>query len=363
MVSLETLDDVVFETEGAVSELLQTKHHIAKTADLSDSSVDLWKSIRVWAEGLAKGSISTDSIFFLITTAHTSAGTAARYLKSGDSRDVQKAFERLNATAESSTNKENKKAYSSYRSLTTEQKKSLLSAATIIDGVPLIANLDEEFKKILYYAVEEKFLDSYLQRLEGWWLRRVVNHLTARGLGPILSEELQSETADLREQFKLDNLPIDEEILLASVDASGYENRTFVNQLRLIQIGNPRILLGIRNYFRAFEQRSRWIGEDLLLVGELGKYETRLFEEWEILFQQMIDKLGGGATDEAMKVAAQTLYEWVETGEHRSIRPGVTEAFIPRGTYHIMADNQRVGWHAEFLKRLKLLLAPGGATP
>lgn len=38
VVSLETLDDVVFEKNGEAPELLQLKHHINRTANLADAS-------------------------------------------------------------------------------------------------------------------------------------------------------------------------------------------------------------------------------------------------------------------------------------------------------------------------------------
>jgi len=46
-VSIETLDDVVFEKDGEASDLIQTKHHVKQSADLTDASPDLWKSIRI----------------------------------------------------------------------------------------------------------------------------------------------------------------------------------------------------------------------------------------------------------------------------------------------------------------------------
>jgi|SRR6516162_80564 hypothetical protein len=52
VISLETLDDVTFETKGGKpEELLQTKHHRSREATLADSGEDLWKSLRVWFEG------------------------------------------------------------------------------------------------------------------------------------------------------------------------------------------------------------------------------------------------------------------------------------------------------------------------
>ncbi len=222
----------------------------------------------------------------------------------------------------------------------------------------MINDLDAALQKEVFFAVEPKYLESYLQRLEGWWLRRVIRQLTGANKKPILSEELLSETTYLREQFKQDNLPIDDDIMTAYIDASGYQDMAFVHQLRLIEIGNPRIIIAIRNYFRAFEHRSRWMREDLLLIGELDRYEERLVEEWDILFQQMRDELGEGAAEEAKRKAAQTLYKWVETGTHLPIRTGVTEPSIARGTYHRLADDQRVGWHLDYVEMLKQLLEP-----
>jgi len=52
LISLETFDDVTFETKGGKpEELLQTKHHQNREATLTDASEDLWKSLRVWFEG------------------------------------------------------------------------------------------------------------------------------------------------------------------------------------------------------------------------------------------------------------------------------------------------------------------------
>ena len=61
-VSIETLDDVTFETKGGTPvELLQTKHHRNRKASLSDASPDLWKSLRIWFEGRKGESIPADA--------------------------------------------------------------------------------------------------------------------------------------------------------------------------------------------------------------------------------------------------------------------------------------------------------------
>ena len=70
----------------------------------------------------------------------------------------------------------------------------------------------------------------------------------------------------------------------------------------------------------------------------------------------MRDELGEEVTEEAKKTSAQTLYKWVETATHPQIRSGVTEPSISRGTYQLLSDSQRVGWHLMFEERLRHLL-------
>lgn len=363
VVAIETLDDVVFEQDGEAPELLQTKHHVNNTADLTDGSPDLWKTLRIWCNGIAADRVPSDTLYFLVTTAEAADGHASHYLKPGENRNPDTAMERLNSISNSSTNRSNASAYQAYRELNENQRKELLKNVFVVDSAPQIADLDSELKEVSYGFTPPKFLDSFLQRLEGWWYRRAIHHLTDDNAKPILSEELDSETASLREQFKEENLPIDDDIMSASVEASGYQDRLFVHQLKIIKVGNTRIFHAIRNLYRAYEQRSRWMREELLFVGELDKYEDRLVEEWDIRFQQMRDEIGEEASENAKKTEAQTLYKWVETGSHRGIRVGVTEPSIPRGTYQLLSDAQRVGWHLNFKERLHRLLENQEAAP
>ena len=227
-----------------------------------------------------------------------------------------------------------------------------------MDQSPTILSMESEMRRVVYHAVEARFLEAFLIRLEGWWYRRVVRHL-AGNTSSILSEELVAELADLREQFRRDNLPIDDEIMRASVDASGYRQRVFVHQLHLLELTEKRIFFAIKDYFRAYTQRSRWIRDELLMVGELERYEERLEEEWERHFERMREYLGVNALDEEKLEAARALYVWVEDSDHPRIRPGVAELVIARGTYQMLSNRARVGWHIEFRERLQHLLEGG----
>jgi hypothetical protein len=85
-VSIETLDDIVFESDGQPVELLQAKHH-SKPANLTDTSTDLWKTIRIWVGQYKTG---VNSRYYLVTTATAKDGTVASYLRVDGNSDIKR---------------------------------------------------------------------------------------------------------------------------------------------------------------------------------------------------------------------------------------------------------------------------------
>lgn len=359
-VYLETLDDVVFERDGSAPELLQLKHHCDRAANLTDASPDLWKSFRVWMEGRGNGSVPEDARLYLITTSSVGGGSSASYLMLED-RNEAEALRKLQETATTSTNQANEPAYRLFRSLPPDDRAALVRAITILPNAPNISDVSEALRVQARLSVKRSHLDSFLTRLEGWWYRRAVGQLIAPNTPPILSNEIESEIDDLREQFKLDALPVDQDILDEEIDSTVYEDRMFVRQVKLTGVGNRRILAAIRDYYRAFEQRSRWIREDLLLIGELDRYEKFLREEWELQFDRVADELGDDLAEEAKRAAAQEIYAWVEQSCY-PIRPQVQHPSMTRGSLHILSDCLKVGWHPEFMQHLQQVLEPQGVS-
>ena len=364
-VYLETLDDVVFEKDGSPPELLQLKHHCDHAANLTDASPDIWKSFRVWMEGRTNRSIPEDARLYLITTSNIGEGSSASYLMI-ENRNEHEALKILKATANTSTNKTNEPSYKLFRQLSGDQQTALIRSITILANAPNIIDIDEALRVQARLIVKRSHLDSFLTRLEGWWYQRVVRQLTAPNAPnispiPILSNEIESKVDDLREQFKIDALPVDQDILDEEVDSNVYEDRIFVQQVKLTGVRNRRILTAIRDYYRAFEQRSRWIREDLLLVGELDSYEKLLREEWELQFDRVADELGDDLAEAAKRTAAQQIYTWVEQSCY-PIRPQVKHPSLTRGSFHILSDCLKVGWHPEFMQHLQQVLEPQGAA-
>lgn len=359
--SIESLDDVTFSSGGVAEELLQTKHHLKSKANLTNASPDLWKTIRVWASQL--DALKTGTRLQLLTTVEASAGSVAALLRENAQRDTPTALKILLEVAATSTNTANADAYSAFTALSTEEQLPLIDSITIIDNSPDIIRARSEIENELRPGIRREHLKVFVDRLEGWWYQRVIRNLASKDDGVILSKELHSELNDLREQFDLDeNLPIDLKNVFPTEDViKAMLGRPFVEQLRIIALTERRVQHAIIDYYRAAEQRSRWVREDLLLVGDLEEYEQTLVDEWERAFERIVQTVE--LADEPEKqVAGRAVYDWArETALY--IRPQCRESYIHRGSFQLLADKLRVGWHPEFYDRLEhLLTTPGGRS-
>lgn len=349
-VSVEVLDDVAFESNiGDPSIFLQTKHHASRMAALTNGCSDLWKTLRVWIEGTALNQIPSSASLQLVTTGIAPLGSAAGKLKAID-RDVAGARAALDVIARTSTNVANAAAYQAYEALNAQQRLALLERVVIIDAAPTISDLDQELRTVIFWAVDRAHQTPFLDRLEGWWLRRVIGQLTSNSDARIASVEIEAAMSDLRDQFRQDSLPIDGDLLdfvLDDATAALHQDFRFVKQLEIVDAGRRRVASAIRDFYRAYEQRSRWIREDLVVTLDIGRFEKRLTEEWQNVFDAMCDELGETATDIERKAAARSVLQWAERTSI-PIRPGVTEPFLCRGSLHIIADDGQIGWHPDF---------------
>lgn len=364
--SIETLDDVTFDEHGSPAELLQTKLHKNKTGNLTDGSPDIWKTFRIWLTELEEKAITGDTELYLVTTESAPPQSIASYLKKDESmRDVDLALSLLESTAQTSTNKTNALAYKKFLEKSKSQRREFLNNIFVLDGSPDISDLDDLLIKEVFHAVDRSNEEAFLNYLEGWWFGRVIKQLrNIDNNDRILSEELEAKMADLRDSFKQDNLPISDDLKHYELDdatVKAYEGLPFVQQVELATSHSRRIAAAIRDYYRAFEQRSRWQREELLFIGDLSNYEKLLFEEWELIFSGIEDELNRDASEQEKAEAARAVLKWAESGDITArIKPGVTDPFIARGSLHILANDIRIGWHPEFRHRFSHLLGGVG---
>ncbi len=346
LVEIETLDDVTFPADDNPLELLQLKHHEADTPpELTTASRDLWSSLRVWATRLVAGDLSEDARLYLITTAECAADSAPALLRPAG-RNVEEASALLQTYAEGTDAQSTKAGREAFLGLKQSQRLRLLDRVWVLDGEPSIDDLDGLLSKKLRFVRPTK-TDYVRDAMVEWWYRRCAEHLSGKSAGPISSTEIEMKIESIGDSLATDNLPVDVEEPDVG-ELGDFAARLFSKQLALLPVSSSRVLQAAKEYMQAFTQRSRWLGGELLTVGDLAEYEGRLIDEWRRRFNVMCDELGPAAASEEMKREAKALYKWVELDADFPIRPRCTAGFVTRGSFHILSDQLRVGWHPDF---------------
>jgi len=283
-VFLEKDDDLDFVDSDGGKSLASLKHK-ASGDRLTDLSTDFWKSVRIWlARYKADGRGTSNLRFFLLTTGTVSTNSflkAFLLAQSGTEDDSTNLSGQADEILSKSKSALIGDITAEFNELTPTEKQDFLARILIIDGSPRIEDIPETIRDKHMRSIRREHRTSVFERLEGWWNDAVIKQLTGRRDEGIFGYEVSDKFSNLAEEYKLDNLPITfrGKAPTEEIDAEN-DPRTFVMQLREIGISSNRIRNAILDYYRAFEQRSEWARESLLVSGEIEDYEDRLVDEW-----------------------------------------------------------------------------------
>lgn len=364
---LEKDDDLDFiDLQGGKS--LASLKHKAIGDRLTDLSTDFWKSVNIWLARYKRDGRATSNLrFFLFTTGLVASDSfLTRFLpnQSVTTDDLKTLTELADAALASSTSKIIAPIAVAFDELNDSEKQDFLERILILDSSPRISDIPMLIQDKCMRSIRREHRQFVFERLEGWWTDIVIQQLTGTTQEGIFGYEVSDKLSSFAEEYKADNLPITFRGKAPSneIDTDA-DPRLFVAQLREIGISSSRIRNAILDYYRAFEQRSAWARENLLVLGEVEEYEDRLTDEWGRYKDFAFEKLKDDSPEEALREAGSTLYAWAEfdTGQIESlrIRARVTEPYILRGSFHILADatpEPRIYWHPKFLDRLGKVL-------
>lgn len=355
---IECLDDIDI-TDVNSTNLYQTKLHIKGKANLTDSSVNFWKTIRIWSEYILNGTIDIEqTVLNLITTENIPTTSILYKLRDNifSDTELQDTIDKLDSIAIFSTNDTTKKGREEYQKLSAENKKKLIQNIRILDNSVDISEIDAKIKKQLILSSYPNHLDAFLELLDGWWLGKAIENLTGK-LDSIKFEELQLKISNIRDSFQADNLPnhFPEQMEISDEDVESLKEKNFLKQLELISIGiNSRtVKRAISDFRRAFEQRSKWLRLQLLNPEEEEKYDKNLRDYWRNIFDIMSDE-ADGKEDEELKNLGKDFYinQFAKSCPQIKIREKFNEDYLTRGSYQILSDEKKIGWHPNFDKEL-----------
>lgn len=366
-ISIEKLDDIAFHespsSPDVAKELLQVKHHLERAGGLGNRSEDIWKTLRIWAEAVKAQRIDLDhATLCLLTTSTPTNRNAVRFLTPDTStRKTEEARKKLEEDGAGSASDVVKNAYAEYMTLSEAQRKKLFKAIYLLDTSAMAVDVQAEIARAVRHAIEPQYRLAFVERLQGWWYQRVVVHLSTASNEPIPVESIQRQIHDIRNPFHRSCLPddlFDQEVPAEAIPED--DKRVFVLQLLLIGLSKARLRFAQEDQYRAFTQRSRWVKDKLIGMVELSNFERRLIESWNRKYLIMRDEVSEDDDDPRLARHGINLYAWIETDAPTQsslwVRPQFQSQYMVRGSFHILAETLRVGWHPEYRERIGPML-------
>lgn len=357
-VAIETLDDIVLEVDGSeVREFEQLKHSI-RPGSLTDRSRPLWKALDAWMDLADHARLDEVDKLILLATDQAPDGSAAALLRA-EGRDLAEA-ERLllDVAAEDPGPVDTAALRKRFRDLDPRDRKTLIAKIEVRDATAGVGEFRSELRAALGpFALPDVGVDEFLDKLVGWWERRAVDLLLRRRT-TVSRDEVVEEVVRLRDQYGERTLPAADPALtqeLGDLLIEAYAGAPFVRQLELITMRDERVQLAVRDYHRAYAQRSRWLEQGVLAPEELQEWEDRLSGEWEHAWHRMLDTLPTPADEPTQAAAGKQLYGDLEQSSLNALRDG-RDRFLHVGTLNGMADICRIGWHPDFRARIQQLV-------
>lgn len=356
--SLEMHDDVAWEVEGTPTELKQLKLHVKSVRKLTNASDDMWRTLRVWMDEGRPGD-PYGPILTLITNSTAGEGSAAALLRNNE-RDPAAALAILEETAAKSTAEVTSKARQRFLALSPAERATFVERIHVVDQSPDIDGVGEEVASRLRPGAPTEQFDTYIDLVWAWWTRTSLALL--KGVRPPVSvAEMRTALENTRDQFTLDNLPSLVEIDEVDLESAllQHDTRTFVYQLRLLELKPRQLQKAILDYQRAYLQETRWLDVHLVDYDELDRFAVKLVDEWEREFDHVCTRLAADASDEDKRVAGRDLLHALSNST-LAIRSKFQDPSHARGRRHALADIAKIGWHPEFEDHLAELLLREG---
>ena len=351
---IEADDDVELRDIDGKKTLISLKHKQAGET-VGTLSTDFWKSVRIWLDRYIRdGNLACDHSYCMVTTARVGPKSLLQYFLDGADSKPEDFAKRLITELKSSKAALSAQVETTFSSLNPTQQDDFLARIVIADSSLRIKELDAAFAPLLR-SVPVNFRIDVRERIEGWWLRESIELIQGER-NPITGAEVWEKFAQVSSEYYDERLPItfDDAYPDEEIDAMK-DTRQFVEQLRAIGMSSDSLEMAILDFYRAFSQRAHWTRVNALVGGELRKFEMRLVEEWKRAKGWAM--LKAPQNEAEFQAAGRQLYDWAENqSKGLQIRKDVTEDFVRRGSFHILADEKpmpRVHWHPQFIERLK----------
>lgn len=346
-VQLEVLDDVSLGFSDNKPPQIVQVHSEAADRPLTDKNPKVWKTLGIWSREFAHGDMGKSELV-LFSTQTAAEGSGVSLLRDNGRQPDQAATHLEEVATDAGGADTTAPDRSSFLELNEAQRRSLLARVVVVDSATSPLDMHHELVDVLMPTHEAQFVEDMAKAVEGWWWGRLPSALqdgTAIG-----SEELRAQIDSARRRLSDASLPLVrslEDLEEQDLPEGDQEDDQFLACLDEIRASLQRRQIAVNDYRLAFAHRSRWTREGLVGLEEIGLYEDRLVGHWAIGCDGMLRHLDEEPDDDTKASAGHDLWDEMEAGGFPPIRAETVEPFIQKGSFHQLANDERVSWHPD----------------
>jgi hypothetical protein len=197
--------------------------------------------VRIWLANYNRdGRISSDSRFFLFTTAVIAEGSFLRFFLENATPPPTSLAAHAREVLYASRSQTIAPIRDELDRLEENEFADFLSRIVIFDGSPRVTEVPQLIMDQHLRTIRRESRVYLFERLEGWWMNLVIKILSGERRGAVFGYEVSDKLSALAEEYRSDNLPITFRNKLpdGKIDIDN-DPRLFVDQLRFIGV-SPR---------------------------------------------------------------------------------------------------------------------------
>jgi hypothetical protein len=350
VVCLEVFDDVGVERSDGSRIAEQNKSNLTHNP-LSDRSIDLWKTLRIWVDAVMNGELDPDRTSFELYTSNPAGGSIAQSFHDATTiDDATTALARAEKELLGNANGDEIRSVS-------EQLHPHLIRVFAVDK-QVVAKIVRRFSFESSRGSPHDDLKTIRWGL-GWIKRETDQLLEKRKPARITQEAFHKAMLHyVQSHDRIDILRSFGGRFPAQPLQPGDNLRTYVRQLNLIEVGDDDILSAINDFMRAATDRTDWSERGLIDESSLDEYSEELYKSWS----NKKTKVSIGYSHKSHVDQGRLLY--TECLEHSLPLDGMpTPPHFTRGSWHSLADDQAIGWHPQFKNELQRFIDGDTSTP
>ncbi|MDR1888016.1 MAG: hypothetical protein LBQ81_01295 [Zoogloeaceae bacterium] len=358
-VMIEELGDVaVCESDGSITSE-EDKSSLVGNA-LTDLSTNLWKTFNNWIDAINAGELVADRDRFILYTNHiVSENSLVKEFSHSTETTVDKTIEKAQKVLD---------RINETHALHQYKDKILKQNITIFRTMLPRFELVEDRKADDVYPAIRHFLESMmlvpdgdvkwvLDEITGWLQNTIMQRVATQQCAcvsraefvihvqPILGRVRRGELID----YAVSRIPNHDEL-----SRRAGEHPVYVRQLRQIKLGDEQILNAVSDYFRADTNRLEWIDKGLLSESDMLDFENKLLS-FHGNERSNIELTESSRTEE---IRGQLLLNRCQQRQQTISGQEPPDRTV-QGSYHVLSDERRLGWHPHWEDAFKTQIEGG----